>query len=136
MPFRFGFKLLKYSSYWAYRLAIWMVLLGGVIAAVTVIGLRFFLLPEIDNYREPIVRSVSRAIGQKVEMGRISGDWQGLRPALTFFDVQVHEVGGERTLALDRVDTVLSWRTLISGTIVFKRIEFSGSHVEIRRDSL
>jgi len=136
VPFRYGFRVLKYSSYWAYRLVIWAVLAAGVAAAVTVIGLRYFLLPRIDEYREPIVRSISQAIGQTVEMGRIAGDWRGLRPSLTFFDVQVHEVGGQRTLALDRVDTVLSWRTLISGTIVFKLIEFTGPHVEIRRDSL
>ncbi len=136
MPFRYSFRVLKHSSYWAYRLVIWTALVAGVVGLVAVIGLRFFLLPQIDKYREPIVRSVSHAIGQTVEMGRITGDWRGLRPALTFFDVQVHEVGGQRTLALDRVDTVLSWRSLISGTIVFKLIEFSGSHLEIRRDSL
>lgn len=127
---------MKHSTYWTYRLVIWTVLLAGVVGAVTLVSVRYVLLPEIDKYREPIVRSVSQALGQTVEIGRITGDWRGLRPALTFFDVQVHEFGGQRTLALDRVDTVLSWRTLISGTIVFKLIEFSGSHVEIRRDSL
>jgi uncharacterized protein YhdP len=125
-----------HGSYWLIRLAGWIVLVIGIAWAVAVVGLRYFLLPGIDAYRDPIVRSVSQAIGQKVEIGRIKGDWRGFRPALTFFEVRVHEGGGQQTLALDRVDTVLSWKTLISGTIVFKRIEFSGSHVEIRRDSI
>ena len=125
-----------HGSYWLIRLAGWIVLVIGIAWAVAVVGLRYFLLPGIDAYRDPIVRSVSQAIGQKVEIGRIKGDWRGFRPALTFFEVRVHEGGGQQTLALDRVHTVLSWKTLISGTIVFKRIEFSGSHVEIRRDSI
>ena len=136
MLFKYGFSFLKHSSYWAYRLVVWAILVMGLVWAISVIGLRYFVLPGIDAYREPIVRSVSQAIGQQVEIGRIAGDWSGYRPALTFFDVRVHEGGGQQTLGLERVDTVLSWRTLISGTIVFKLIGFSGSHVEIRRDSL
>ena len=131
-----GFRFLKHGSYWAYRLTTWAILAAGLLWAVVVISLRYFLLPDIDRFREPIMRSVSQAIGQTVEIGRIEGDWRGYRPALRFFDVRVHEAGGQQTLSLERVDTVLSWRTLMRGTIVFKLIEFYASDVEIRRDSL
>jgi uncharacterized protein (TIGR02099 family) len=118
------------------RLVFWLALLFGLAWAVAVVTLRYFLLPNIDEYREPIVNSVSKAIGQTVEMARIEGGWRDFRPALNFYGVRVHEAGGLQTLALDRVDTVLSWETLIAGKLVFNLIEFSGSDVEIRRDSL
>lgn len=105
-------------------------------AGAVVISLRFFVLPGIDDYREPIAHSVAQAIGQSVEIGRIEGDWRDYRPQLRLFDVRIHEAGGQQTLAFDRVDTVLSWRSLIARNIIFKLIEIAGPDLEIRRDSL
>lgn len=131
-----SFRFLKHGSYWACRLIVWLGLFVGLVWALAVLLMRYFLLPNVDEYREPIVLSVSEAIGQTVEIGRIEGDWRDFWPELQLFGVRVHEPGGLQTLALDRVDTVLSWKTLIAGKIVFKLIEFTGSNVEIRRDSL
>ena len=136
MPLKPGFRFLKRSGYLIYRLTTWVILAVGLCWALAVVVLRFIVWPNIDDYREPILSSVSQAVGQTVEIGRIEGDWYNFWPALRFFDVRVREAGGQQTLALARVDTVLSWRTLIAGNIVFRLIEFSGSNVEIRRDSL
>ena len=136
MPFKHNFRFLKHGSYWAYRVATWVVLAAGLGWALAVVALRYLVLPNIDDYREPILHSVSEATGQTVEIARIEGDWRNYWPVLRFYDVRVHEAGGQQTLALDRVDTELSWRTLIAGKIVFGLIEFSGSNVEVRRDSL
>lgn len=131
-----GFRFLKLGCFWLYRLVFWLVLLTGIAWALVVMVLSYFVLPHVDEYSEPILSSVSQAIGQTVEIGRVEGGWRNYRPALTFFDVQVHEAGGMQTLALDRVDTVLSWKSLIVGNFVFDLIEFSGSNIELRRDSI
>jgi uncharacterized protein (TIGR02099 family) len=131
-----GSKFLKHSCFWLYRTVFWLVLAVGIAWALVVVILSYFVLPRIDEYSEPILKSVSQAIGQEVEIGRIEGSWRDYRPALRFFDVQVREAGGLQTLALDQVDTVLSWRSLIVGNIVFRLIEFSGSNIEFRRDSI
>jgi uncharacterized protein (TIGR02099 family) len=131
-----GFRVLKHGCFWLYRLVFWLVLVLGIAWALVIMVLAYFVLPNIEEYSDPILSSVSQAIGQTVEIGRIEGGWRNYRPALNFYDVQVHEAGGLQTLALDRVDTVLSWKSLIVGNMVFKLIEFSGSNIEFRRDSI
>jgi len=101
-----------------------------------IIAFRLFVLPSVDEYREPIAQSIAQAIGQTVEIGRIEGDWRDFRPQLRLFDVRIHEAGGLQTLAFERIDTALSWRSLIARNIVFKIIELAGPDLEIRRDSL
>jgi uncharacterized protein (TIGR02099 family) len=101
-----------------------------------IVALRLFVLPSVDEYREPIAQSIAQAIGQTVEIGRIEGDWRDFRPQLRLFDVRIHEAGGLQTLAFERIDTALSWRSLIARNIVFKIIELAGPDLEIRRDSL
>jgi uncharacterized protein (TIGR02099 family) len=130
------FKFLKHGSTWAYRLTTWLLLILVLCAGAAVVALRFFVLPVVDDYKTPIAQSIAQTLGQTVEIGRIEGDWRDFRPQLRLFDVRIHESGGLQTLAFEHVDTALSWRSLIAGNIVFKRIEIADSNLEIRRDSL
>ena len=136
MYLKYGFKFLKHGSLWIYRLATWAVLVLGLGFAVTVVALRYLLLPAIDSYREPIVQAVSAAIGQKLSVGRIEGSWRGYRPELRLFDVEVDEPGGQVALKLERVDTVLSWVSLLAGQLNFHSLEILRPALEVRRDSL
>ncbi len=136
MFFRYSLAFLKHGSIWAYRIATWAVLALGLGFAAAVIALRYLLLPGIDAYREPIAKAVSAAVGQPVSIGRIEGSWRGYRPELRLFDVQVREPGGAVALGLERVDTVLSWVSLLAGRVTFHRLEISEAMLEMRRDSL
>ena len=136
MALNHSFSFLRRGFFWLVRAVFWLTLFFGVAWALAGVALRYFLLPNINEYREPILSSVSKAIGQTIEIGRIEGGWRDYRPALNFYNVQVRDAGGLQTLTLDRVDTILSWKTLIAGKPVFSLIEFTGSDVEIRRDSL
>lgn len=136
MLLKYSFAFLKHGSVWTYRLATWAVLILGFGFAAAVIALRYLFLPNIDAYREPIVTTVSRAVGQPVSIGRIEGSWRGYRPELRLFDVRLLEPGGEVGLELARVDTVLSWVSLLAGDVVFHSLEISGPVLEMRRDSL
>ena len=44
----------------------------ALLAAACVLGLRFWLLPNIDAYREHIAAAVSKAAGQKVTIARVT----------------------------------------------------------------
>ena len=68
-----GFRFLKLGCFWLYRLVFWLVLVVGIAWALVVMVLSYFILPNIDEYAEPILSSVSQAIGQTVEIGRIEG---------------------------------------------------------------
>ena len=62
------------------------VLLWAVffLVALAFLGLRYWVLPNVERYRPDIVSAVSAAIGRPVTVERISADWRGLRPQLEF----------------------------------------------------
>src|SRR6266404_2734510 len=52
--------ILKHGSLWTYRLATYAVLAAGIVFVALVIGLRYVVLPNINDYREAIAQAVSR----------------------------------------------------------------------------
>ncbi|MEX0961177.1 MAG: YhdP family protein [Burkholderiales bacterium] len=127
---------LKHGSLLAYRLGTWVVLLFGLAFALAVIALRYWLLPNVDAWREPVAKAISRAVGQEVVIGGIEGSWDGYRPHLRLRDVQVADgSGGTPALVLERVDTMLSWVALFRGELQFYSLEIDAPAVEVRRDA-
>lgn len=111
-----------------------MVLLAGLGFILIVLALRYWVLPEVENYRDDIAAAITRASGQRVTIGRIAGDWEGLRPRLSLSDVQVFDRGGQPALALQRVENILSWRTLLYGEIHFHLLQVDEPNLSVRRD--
>ena len=64
-----------------------------VVGAV-VLGLRYWVLPNIDDFRDDIARAVSNASRQHISIGKISGNWDGLRPRLVLENVMVYDQAG------------------------------------------
>ncbi|ALM83771.1 YhdP family protein [Bordetella sp. N] len=79
----FSFKIL--------RILMWVVWAVYFVAAVTLLGMRYLVLPRIDQWRPQIEDYTSQAIGARVEIGKISADWYGLNPRLHLSDVRVYE---------------------------------------------
>jgi uncharacterized protein YhdP len=132
---KYCFAFLKHGSLWTYRVATWAVLIAGAAFILLVLGLRYAVLPHIDTYRGPIEQAISRAAGQPVRIGSISGSWQGYRPELHFQDVRLVDGTGNPALALDRVDAVFAWVSLLSGEVLFHSLEIHGLRLEVRRDA-
>ena len=135
MFLKYCFTFLKHGSLWTYRIATYGVLLLGAIFLALVIGLRYLVLPHIDNYREPIAQALTSAVGSRVTIGSISGSWQGYRPEMSLMDVKVFAENGEPALALDRVTTVLAWSSLLRGSWTFDSLAIYGPALEVKRDA-
>jgi uncharacterized protein (TIGR02099 family) len=131
---RYSFAFLKHGSLWGYRLATWAVLVAGLLFVCAVLALRYWLLPAIDDFRAPIVRTIARAVGQPVEISHLEGSWRGYRPELRLHGLKIMDAGGQPALELARVDAVLSWVALLSAKLNFHSIEFDGAAIELRRD--
>ena len=129
------FAFLKHGSMWTYRVATYAVLIAGLSFFALVLGLRYLVLPHIDDYREPIARAITRSIGQQVTIGSITGSWQGYRPELNLMDVKVFGTDGQPALVLDRVETVLSWLSLLSAEWRFDSLAVYGSELDVKRDT-
>ncbi|WP_233235280.1 YhdP family protein [Bordetella sp. LUAb4] len=79
----FSFKIL--------RILMWVVWAVYFVAAVALLGMRYLVLPRIDQWRPQIEEYTSQAIGARVEIGKISADWYGLNPRLNLGDVRIYE---------------------------------------------
>lgn len=123
------------SSLWIYRVLTWTVLVTGFVFAAAILGLRYWILPDIGNYREDIAQRLSVAAQQKVTIGGLSGNWNGLRPQLSFDQVVVHDDEGRAALELPRVEATLSWRSAALLQINFHSLDIYRPLLTMRRDS-
>ena len=103
--------------------------------AAAMLVLRFWLLPDIERYRESVVTVASRAVGQPVSIGGIEADWSGLHPRINLSDVRIHDAQGREVLSLPRVENMLSWRALVRGELRLHSMVVDGLRVQVRRDA-
>ncbi len=123
-------------SLWAYRLLTWMVLAAGLLFAGTILVLRYWILPDIADYRDDIAQRLSRSLQQPVSIGGISANWDGLRPQLELTQVVVHDDAGRPALELPRVDATLSWRSAALLQIYFHALDIYRPVLTVRRDAM
>ena len=104
-----------------------------IVFALAVLWLRYWGLPNIDQYRDEIVSSISRASGMAVSAQRIRGGWEGLRPFVSLDGFQMNDRRGKAALAFDRAEITLSWWNLVLGRIRFHDVEFHHPALSLRR---
>ena len=128
-------KWVGVNSLRAYRVLTWVVLALGLTFAGIVLGLRYWVLPDIANYRDDIARYASERTKQKVTIGRISANWDGLRPQLKLENVTVHDAAGRPALELAQVDGTLSWMSLLALELRLYAADIHRPTLNMRRDA-
>ena len=123
------------GSLWIYRVLTWSVLAAGLAFAGIVLALRYWVLPDIESYREDIARIVSERAQQKVTIGAIHASWDGMRPQLVLERVTVHDAAGRPALELSRIDNTLSWLSLPALELRFYALDIYRPTLNIRRDA-
>ena len=119
-----------------FRFLSWGLLAVSVCFALLLLALRYWLLPNVEQYRGDIAAAITQAAGQHVAIGAISANWEGLRPNLVLRAVQVYDKKDTPALMLDRVESTLSWLSLLVGEIRFHEIEIERPDLVVRRDAV
>lgn len=119
---------------WCWHHLVWITSACVLLAAAGVLALRYWVLPHIDDYRETIEQTVSKSAGQRITIGALSADWQGLRARLNLGDVVVHDKAGRPALTLKRVDGVVSWLSIALWRPRFRTLALYDPVLDIRRD--
>lgn len=127
--------MLKTSWRWSYRIAVAALFLAGLVFAAMVVALRYWILPDIGQYREDIASSITRAAGQRVTISAIDANWEGLRPRLALREVQVYDRQGRPALVLQHIDGTLSWWSLMVGELRLHSLVIRDPVLNIRRDA-
>ena len=127
--------LLRHNLNRLMRLILVVSTVIGILLAVAIIVLRYWLLPGIEQYHDRITASLASAIGSPVTIGKIEGDWKGLRPHLDFINVRILDEQGQPALVLERIDGSLSWGSLLSAELRLASLEIDKPELLIRRDA-
>lgn len=99
------------------------------------LGLRYSVLPNIEQYHNGITSSVSKVVGLAVEFDKIEADWYGLSPHLRLTGIRILDKNKRTTLELQRVDVVVSWMTLLTGELRLASLEIDQPDLMIKRDA-
>ncbi len=126
-------KWLGRSSLWTSRALAWSVVGSALACAALILSLRYWFLPNIENYREDIAAAVSRAASLRITIAKISGDWDGMRPRLKLEGVSVYDKSGRRALDLERVDSTIAWRSLATLRLHFHALDIHQPELAVRR---
>ena len=103
--------------------------------AVIFLALRYWLLPNVEQYRGDIVAAISESIGLPVKIGALATDWQGLRPKLLIADVRIYDRDGREALTLPAVENVIAWRSLVARELRLHSFLIDGPKLAVRRDA-
>jgi uncharacterized protein (TIGR02099 family) len=109
--------------------------LGFFAVAGTVLAVRFWLLPDIERYRDDIVAAVSRTVGQPVKIGRIEAGWLGIHPEVNLYDVRILDAQGREALVLPSVENSIAWRSLVMGSLRMNALTIDGPRLTVLRDA-
>ncbi|HJV76049.1 MAG TPA: YhdP family protein [Noviherbaspirillum sp.] len=100
-----------------------------------VLGLRYLVLPNIDNYKPDIERMATQALGNKVSITGIDASWAGLRPQLSLDKVVIHDKSGSPSLTLPNVSATLSWWSLVAADLRLHQLEINRPDMDVLRDA-
>ena len=106
----------------------------ALLCAITIIAMRYWLLPDIEQFHDRITASLSAAMGNPVSIGKIEGDWNGLYPHLNMTDVRILDEQKQPALVLPGIDAKVSWLSLFAAELRLSSLEIDSPELLIRRD--
>ena len=121
--------------HWHWRMAVYAMLAGLLLFSALVLSLRYWLLPDIAQYREAIATSISKAAGQRVTIGDIKAGWEGLRPHFVLQDVRIYDQQNRPALHLSQIENTLSWWSLFVGEARFSSLVIDHPNLVVRRET-
>ncbi|WZB64000.1 hypothetical protein WJ970_16420 [Achromobacter xylosoxidans] len=113
----------------------WGALAVYGVAAIGLLGLRYWVLPRVDQWRPQIEAYASQALGAQVSIGAIQANWQGLNPRLDLASVQVHDGAVDAVLTLPKVSAVLAWRSILTLSPRLLQLRLDQPELNLRRDA-
>jgi len=129
------------------RCLFWGALAIYGVAAAGLLGVRYWVLPRVDEWRPQIEAYASRTLGAQVRIGEIRADWQGLNPRLDLDRVRVYESGdgaspdsgsvsgSDPVLTLPAVSAVLGWRSVLALSPTLIQLRVDRPELTLRRDA-
>jgi uncharacterized protein (TIGR02099 family) len=96
--------------------------------------LRFWLLPHIEGFREPLAAQLGARIGERLRIEGLASRLRGFRPELVLRGLHILDPQGQSAIRFAQVRLNLApWRSLRAGEPRFDRARIEGSRLSLRR---
>jgi len=116
------------------RFLCWLALGIYFVAGFAWLGVRYWLIPNIDTWRPVIVEQISTRLGVRLDVAHMALDWSHPDPVFVLNGVELRDASDERVLHLPRVAGRLSWRGLSRGKLWFQELELERLELALHRD--
>lgn len=115
------------------RVVAMLVALGVAGFAAAAALMYFWVLPNIADHRDTVASLLSRALGQRVTLDAVSGQWQQARPEFRLRGVRLYDRQDRLALELPELQAAFAWRSLLFLEPRFHDIALRGLTLTVRR---
>lgn len=112
----------------------------AALAALTAVGfsmaaalMYFWVLPNIADHRDAVATLMTRALGQRVTLDAVAGEWHQARPEFHLSGVRLYDQHDRPALFLPGFKASFSWRSLLILEPRFSQIDLQGLTLTVRR---
>ncbi len=128
----------------AFISAFWSAVVFYFVFTSLILVTRWYLLPQVNRFKEPIAQAVGEIVGCEVSIGSIEPHWDTFWPRLSLRDVSfvvepaaaggaaASDIPSQTVLTLPEVEASLYWRTLL-GSPRFKDLTIANASLSVRR---
>ena len=113
-----------------------VVLIG--LFAVLLLAVRLVVFPNIERYRDTIVRAIAAQVKQPIEIETLATGWNGWNPKLVIngFRMGTRSADGPAALLeLPRVELTVAWTSLAVRDLRLNQLVMESPRLAIRRDA-
>lgn len=104
--------MVKKSLLWVYRLTLWLIAIAIIIVSAVALAIHFWLMPNINQFKNDIAGFATQAAKQKVVIGDIKAYWQGVNPHLSINNIDLYDAEDRPALQLKNTNVGLSWLSI------------------------
>lgn len=113
-------------------------ILYGFLALCLVLGLafaaiKFLVLPNIEQWKQPMAAALSDYVGGRVEIGHLQARWRGLRPEIELSDVHIYDQQEQEALTIPYAFGRLKLSSLWTLQPNFSLLKIKGLSVTAKR---
>lgn len=113
----------------------WLALILYFLLASVWLGMRYWVLPHIEDYRPLLEARLSERLALPLAIGHIEAHWRGLRPWFALQEVSLRDAQGQPALRLPMIEATLAWRSLLVFEPRLHRLDIQAPSLLIRRDA-
>lgn len=110
-----------------------LIALTGLGFAIAATAMYFWVLPNIADHRDTVATLMTRALGQRVTLEAVAGEWHQARPEFHLTGVRLYDQRDRPALFLPELKATFSWRSLLILEPRFSQIDLHGLVLNVRR---